>query len=295
MQEPLVSVGISFFNDQHALNDAIASVFNQSYANWQLILVDDGSTDESPAIARRRADARVVVISDGQNKGLVERLNQLVALAAGTYFARMDADDVMHPERLEQQVHFLNNHPDVDVVDTSMYAMSRDGEVTGERGNVSPAGWTVRSVLFGEMLHHATVMGRTAWFRSHPYDPVYVRAEDMELWCRSVGTSVFARIPRPLYYVREGRINVSNYRRSQVTIRRIIREHGRGVLKIREAHTLLVRSYLKAWLYTIMGWAGLQNVLTSARNRRLTPEAAAEAQNVLSVATKGESVSCGPE
>jgi len=280
MQKTLVTIGISFFNNQDTLGDAITSVINQTFSDWELILIDGGSVDQSLEVARQYSDDRIILISEGCYKGFVECLNQSISLASGKYYARMDADDVMHPERLKQQVEFLDNHPDVDVVDTTMYAMNQMGELTGERRIRPPANWNLRSILFGQVLNHATVMGRIDWFRSYPYDPLYVRAEDMELWCRTVGRSVFARIMRPLYYVREGRINVVNYRKSQKTSRQIFKKYGPGILSSREIHTLVLRSYLKAYLYTIMGWIGMQGVLTKTRNRKLNPEVIEEVQQV---------------
>lgn len=286
MQKTLVTIGISFFNNQDTLGDAIASVINQSFSDWELILIDGGSADQSLAVAQQFHDDRIIIISEGHYKGFVECLNQSVSLAAGKYYARMDADDVMHPARLEQQVRFLDSHPEVDLVDTTMYAMNQVGELTGERSITPPANWTLRSVLSGQVLNHATVMGRIEWFRLHPYDPLYVRAEDMELWCRTVGCSVFARIMHPLYYVREGRINVANYRKSQKTSRRIFRQYGCKALHSREIHALVLKSYLKASIYTVMGWVGMQGMLTNARNRKLAPEILEEAQRMFCVGIK---------
>lgn len=286
MQKPLVTIGISFFNNQDTLDDAITSVINQSFSDWELILIDGGSVDQSLAVAQQYLDDRIVLISEGHYKGFVESLNQSVSLASGKYYARMDADDVMHPERLEQQVHFLDIHPEVDVVDTAMYAMNQAGELTGERSIPPPAKWTLSSILAGQALNHATVMGRIEWFRSHPYDPLYVRAEDMELWCRTVGCSVFARIMHPLYYVREGQVNVVNYCKSQKTSRRIFRQYGPKALPSRKIHMLVLKSYLKAFIYTVMGWVGMQGMLTNTRNTKLGPEVIAEARQMFRVGIK---------
>ena len=281
MQRPLVTVAISFFNNQDTLGDAITSVMNQSFPNWELILIDGGSADRSLEVARQYADDRIRIVAEGRYMSFVESLNQSVSLAAGKYYARMDADDVMHPERLEQQVRFLNENPNVDAVDTAMYVMNQEGKLTGERRVPAPAEWTLRSILSGHVLNHATVMGRVEWFRSHPYDPLYVRAEDMELWCRTVGRSVFARIMRPLYYVREGKVNVANYRKSQETSRRIFKQYGPQSLTPGEIRVLVLKTYLKAWLYTVLGWVGMQDMLTRARSRKLEPGVLGDAQRML--------------
>ena len=104
----LVYVGIPFYNAEKYLDYAIRSVLNQTYTNWKMTLIDDGSTDSSLALARKyTSDTRVKVISDGRNKGLVYRLNELVKLSDCKYFVRMDADDIMHPQRLEKQLRYL--------------------------------------------------------------------------------------------------------------------------------------------------------------------------------------------
>ena len=103
----LVTIGLPFYNDRLTLELAIKSIFAQTYKNWELILVDDGSTDGSLNIAKKITDKRVRIISDEKNKGLIFRLNQIASLAKGKYLARMDADDLMQPTRIEKQVEFL--------------------------------------------------------------------------------------------------------------------------------------------------------------------------------------------
>ncbi len=269
MSKPLVSVSISFWNDESTLADAITSVMNQSFCDWELLLIDDGSTDRSVDVARGFTCERVSLRSDGANKGLVYRLNEAIRRASGKYYARMDADDVMHTDRLLKQVQFLEAHPEVDVVDAGMYVMNRNGEITGIRAETPPDRWTLRDVIAGRTLHHATVLGRVEWFRAHPYDAAYFRAEDIELWCRTVEESRFARLIEPLYFVREGKINVNSYRNAQVTVRLIVREFGGRRLTWFERQRLYIRSFAKSATYTIAGWSGMQELLTQSRNRTL--------------------------
>src|SRR3990172_8588478 len=94
---PLLTIGISFYNAERTLGDAIRSVFAQNICEWELILIDDGSKDRSLNIAKAIVDPRVRVISDGKRMTLAPRLNQIAALAKAPLLARMDADDFMHP------------------------------------------------------------------------------------------------------------------------------------------------------------------------------------------------------
>jgi glycosyltransferase involved in cell wall biosynthesis len=171
-----VTIGIPFRNARRSLATAVRSVFAQTHHDWELLLIDDGSTDGSIEAVRRLADPRVRLLADGGHRGLCARLNQIAAMARGTYLARMDADDVMHPERVERQLALLQTDPSVDLVDTATFTMDDHLTPRGVRGD-RPLDCRPESVLRDGLLIHPTVMGRAEWFRRHPYDPVFVRAE----------------------------------------------------------------------------------------------------------------------
>jgi len=115
MSNALVTIGLPFYNAENTLPLAIKSTLAQTFSSWRLLLVDDGSTDRSLAIAKEFAehDFRIEVLTDGKNRGLIYRLNQLIDLADTKYIARMDADDIMLPERLAKQFHFLEKNRDI--------------------------------------------------------------------------------------------------------------------------------------------------------------------------------------
>ena len=123
---PLVTVGLPMYNPGRFLDLAVRSVFAQTYDNWELIILDDGSTDGSLELARRIRDPRVNVFSDGKNRGLPYRLNQILDLASGQFIARMDADDLMHPERIERQGKHLLAYPEADAVTTGAILIDRE-------------------------------------------------------------------------------------------------------------------------------------------------------------------------
>ena len=128
--QPLVSIGMPVFNCEKTLNIAVQSILNQTYSNWELILIDDGSEDKTLEIANSFQDSRIKVIADGRNQQLPIRLNQAIALSRGKYFARMDGDDVSYPERLQRQVEYLEQHPEIDLLGTGSINF-RDGKATG--------------------------------------------------------------------------------------------------------------------------------------------------------------------
>lgn len=276
-----VTIGIPFFNAGPMLADAVRSVFAQTYDDWELILMDDGSTDSSRAIAEAIADPRVRCISDGVNRGLVHRLNQIAMLAQGHYLARMDADDLMHPRRLERQVQFLQANPHVAAVDTATYTVNHDLTPLGIRGDCMLE-TAPRAVLENGLFIHPTVMGQTNWFRAHPYSPAYIRSQDRELWCRTCTSSQFARLGEPLFFYREGLGgNLGNYLGSERAVREILRMYGPPLVGGRRTQWLVARSRLKSILYYVVTKIGLQGRLIRRRNRPLNAEERHRARGIL--------------
>ena len=278
---PLVTVGIPFFNNAATLADAVRSVFAQTLADWELILADDGSADGSLAVARSVSDPRVCVLSDGVNRGLVYRLNQISNAARGKYVARMDADDLADPRRLRLQVERLERTPDVDVVDAALYSVDDALRPTGKRG-LTPLRCDLPSVLRSGMLLHATILGRVEWFLRNPYLPGYGRAEDYELWARTCAASRFARVAEPLYFYRESYgVSVRNYLGSSRGERKVLRQYGPAALGRAGTWRLMARSYAKGAAYVLLGAAGLQHVLARRRSEALTEEEARRAEEVI--------------
>jgi glycosyltransferase involved in cell wall biosynthesis len=265
-----VSIGIPFFNARRTLADAVRSVLVQTLTDWELLLVDDGSTDGSLQLAQRIRDPRVRLISDGVNKGLCARLNQIAALARAPYLARMDADDLMHPERLQRQLQFLQANRHVDLLDGAVYTIDEHNRPLGLRGN-RPLNRNPAAVLRYGMLVHPTVMGRAQWFRENPYDPAYLRAEDRELWNRVCGHTEVARLPEPLLFYRESPCgNLGNYLKTCQTMRKILRIYGPAVVGPWRTKLLLAGWHLRALSYRVCTRLGLQGRLIGRRNRPLT-------------------------
>ena len=199
---PLVSVGIPFRNASRTLGDAIVSVLRQTHDNLELILVDDGSTDNSIEVAKTFKDSRIRIESDGTHLNLSSRLNQIIAMSRGKYIARMDADDLCSHTRIERQVAYLEERADVDVVGTGMCYLDAGGHPVGVYSPPSDHGAICARLPRGVGLAHATVVGRKAWFEKNRYDSTVMRAEDIELWIRSYASSTFANVPDPLYFYR---------------------------------------------------------------------------------------------
>lgn len=213
--QPLVSIGLSVYNAGEALRPALRSILNQTYSNWELLLIDDGSTDETSSVISAIKDPRIRYFSDGINKGLPARLNQAVNLAEGKYFARMDADDISYPERLARQVEFLEKNLDVDLVGTGMAVFRGKGELLGLRAAPKTHDEICARTDSGFCLFHPTWMGKREWFLSNSYAPQAVLCEDQDLLLRTHQTSQFANLPEPLLGYREERLSLSKLLRTR--------------------------------------------------------------------------------
>jgi glycosyltransferase involved in cell wall biosynthesis len=208
---PKVSIGIAFKNPRQYFLLALKSVFAQTFTDWELILIDDGSTDDSLSLAKSLDDPRVRVYTDGESRGLNIRLNQLISLARAPYFFRMDADDIMHSERLEKQYKALLENDENTVIGTSAYSINQDSQIVGLRQapEHQELGFAARYSFI-----HPTVAASTDWFRHNLYSTnlLYHRCQDAELWCRTTASTKFINLPEPLLYYREnGVFSFSNY------------------------------------------------------------------------------------
>ena len=208
----LISIGIPFYNAQQYLGYAIESVLSQTYEKWELVLVDDGSSDNSLAIANMYAEnnSRIRVISDGRNKKLPYRLNQLIEESTGDLIARMDADDIMHPERLEKQLSFLETNKRYDLVSTGLVSIDNNNTIKGYR-RVESLYDDFSMLKTSYPIVHPSVMARRSWFERNKYSEKYPRAEDFELWTRAISNNDFKMAVLPdllLYYREEGNLSV---------------------------------------------------------------------------------------
>jgi glycosyltransferase involved in cell wall biosynthesis len=191
-----VTVGMPVYNGGATLPLALASLMRQTYTDWELLVVDDGSTDSSLHIARKAStlDARIHVVGDGRRRGLAARLNQLIAMARGSVFVRMDADDIAYPDRLHRQVKFLAERPETDVVGSSMLVFDAPSKPFGKRHAPATHREICRRPGGGFPLFHPTWAGTTAWFRRYRYDDRISRGEEQELLYRAYRDSEFANI-----------------------------------------------------------------------------------------------------
>jgi hypothetical protein len=202
MTEPAISVIMSAYNAEEFIGAAIESVLSQTFRDFEFLIVNDGSKDATKQIVERYAarDSRIRLI-DRENRGLIFSLNQLIQEARGELLARMDADDVSHPERLARQAAFMAAGPACGVVGSWAHRMGGDSAVWPGyvyKYPITPA--EVRAAIgYACVMMHPTVMYRRDTVRSvGGYHPGFHYAEDFDLWLRMVDFTELHNIPEPL-------------------------------------------------------------------------------------------------
>lgn len=221
-----VSVILPVYNSRDYIQDAVESILQQTLKELELIVIDDASTDGTQAIIRQFDDSRIVFIQKEKNTGYTQSLNRGLGIAKGEYIARMDADDISLPGRLERQVAFLNANPD-------MIFCGTDFEIMGTPRKVLKGFFTHEQIITAMLLYtpviHPTVMFRGDFIRKNNirYDPSFEPSEDFELWVRLAGQGKIAIIPEVLLKYRHhseqvsskaDELQQSNLRRSRIRL-----------------------------------------------------------------------------
>ena len=200
---PRVSVVMAVYDGEPFLRAALDSVLAQTFRDFELIVVDDGSTDGSAAIVRAIADPRVRLLSNERNLGLAPSLNRGVNDARGEFVARLDADDVAMPDRLARQVAFLDANPDVGMTGSWYVELADDGSETPRELPVDH--WDLRwhLCLYSPFVHSA-VTWRRALVRDRigAYDERLAYSMDYDLWRRMASVFRVANVPAHLVRVR---------------------------------------------------------------------------------------------
>ncbi len=210
---PKLTVLMSVYNGEDYLREAIDSILDQTLADFEFLIIDDCSTDSSLKIISSYSDPRIRFVPNEQNLGLTKSLNKGLALAKGEYIARMDADDVSLPTRLEKQAAFLDSHPDFSFVAGLYETIDENGNVTNTSAGWQPSAEQLYvDLLFGNCFPHAVVTFRTDTARLiNGYDEQFKRAQDMDMWFRLSRNSAAHLFPEVLLKYRNTKGNISNF------------------------------------------------------------------------------------
>lgn len=225
---PEISVVMPVYNASQYLAEAIESIVSQTFTDWELIIIDDGSTDDSKLIIKRYAqsDKRIRYYKNEQNMGVIRTLNKGINLSTGKYIARMDADDISLPTRFDTQYRFLENNADVAMCGTYALLIDEKGNETGRITYLESDEYLRINLLFSPSFIHPSMMIRTDVLKKNLYDESYKHAEDYELWCRIASNHKVANLPSFLLKYRWHTTNVSvvNNFFQEDTKKRIMRE-----------------------------------------------------------------------
>ncbi len=216
MTSPAISVAMSVYNGERFLAEAIESVLAQSFTDFEFLILDDGSQDGSGAIIRDYAarDHRIRPIFR-ENRGLIASLNQLLEEARAPIIARMDADDICHPERLERQIAFLDSNPDFGVIGTRCENIDENGEAYRCNNPDPPDTFEgfLAAIDSGDLLmSHPAAMFRRDLVRSiGGYNAAFRHCEDLDLWLRLASITKLASLPERLFLYRYSPNQISSH------------------------------------------------------------------------------------
>lgn len=231
VSSPLVSVLLPVYNCAPFLGEAINSVLAQTFGDFELLIIDDGSTDNSANIIRSYVDERIRLISNDRNLGLIASLNKGIDLARGSFIARMDGDDRMHPERLAKQVKAMLADPGIAVLATYVEFINTDGEVFGNWDTDRKASTeeAIAAMLpRTNCIAHPSVMIRRCALGAKRYAADQDGAEDWDLWMRMCSRHLrIAKLPEVLlqYRIHTGSVMAGSKRQRSLERRLLTTRH----------------------------------------------------------------------
>jgi glycosyltransferase involved in cell wall biosynthesis len=254
---PKVSIVIPAYNAMTYLPDTLTSVFQQTFSNFEVLLVDDGSTDSIQTwVTQTVHDPRVKLISQ-TNQGLSSARNTGITHSQSEYIAFLDADDLWHPTKLEQQVAWLDAHPDIGLIYNWTALIDSTGNPTGR-----VLGNPIEGNVFVEMLQRNIIDCPSVLVRRQCFDQVGLfdcklrSVEDWDMWIRIAAVYPFAVTPLPLVYYRQHPSNMSkNWRVMEQSFQQVITKAFASVSP--ELQVLKPKSLGSA--YSVLAWKALQS------------------------------------
>lgn len=218
---PKISVVMPVYNGEKFLRETMDSIFNQTFGDFEFIIINDASKDSTEEIIKSYEDDRIVYLKNEQNLGVAGSLNRGLETAKGEYIARIDADDIALPSRFEKQADFMDNHPDVGVCGSTVRIFEEDG---AERNFVySETDKSIRvDMLFNSAFAHPSVMIRRALLEKYGifYNLEYEKAEDYRMWYDILKVSKGHNLQEPLlrYRHHQNQVTKTNVKEQTVAV-----------------------------------------------------------------------------
>lgn len=218
MNRPKVSIVMGIYNCESTVKESINSIINQTYDDWELIMCDDCSRDNTYKVAKKYAERypdKIKLLKNENNMTLAPTLNKCMEYVTGEYIARQDGDDISDKNRIEKQVEFLEKNNDMSIVGTNMVSFDENGyHGVHSLGKILDRDYYLKR---GVIFFHATILIRTEVMKKlNGYSTKWyaVQAEDYELWSRFIKEGFKGyNLQENLYYVRE---NVDTYKRKNI-------------------------------------------------------------------------------
>lgn len=215
MNQPLVSVLIPCYNVERYVEESVLSILNQTYSNLEIIAINDCSSDGTGEILQKLAirDPRIKVVTNEANLKLIKTLNKGISLCSGEYIARMDADDISLPTRIEKEVRFLEENKDYDIVSTQFYAFRSESPDKKDLNHSPLHDDELRAyMLFRSGICHPAVMIRKRVFTELglKFQSEYLHVEDYALWSEALYKTKLANLSEPLLLYRVHKAQISS-------------------------------------------------------------------------------------
>ena len=213
MSAPAISIVLPAYNCSPYIAETINSLLSQTFTDFQLIIINDGSTDDTEHIIQLYHDPRITYLKNESNKGLVFTLNRGIQASEGNYIARMDADDIALPQRLQLQKQWLDEHPHTAAISCTIRFIDGNGN---ERGvwladKASCSYTDIKKMLPWEnCIAHPTIMIRKEVVEAYLYDAIQLHCEDYDLWLRMLADGlVIEKLPQPLLLYRNHEASIT--------------------------------------------------------------------------------------
>jgi len=205
LKEPLISVIMPVKNAGDFVGAAVESIIDQTYKSWEMIVVDDGSTDETGKILQKfaRKDKRITVITNKKSKGIGASLNLALTKAKGKYIARMDGDDISLPNRLATQVAFLQKHPKIVAVGGQAEMIDGEGEIFAYKHFPTDSTKLREMIMWMVPIQHPIMMARGEAYKQCRYDETFKTAEDVEMFMQLLKFGELGNVPKVVYQYRK--------------------------------------------------------------------------------------------
>ena len=228
MKSSKISVIMAVYNGMPYVRQAVKSIIEQSYKNFEFIIVDDASTDETSNFLKSLKDKRIKIINNSKNIGLAASLNEALKVASGQYIARMDADDISSSKRLETQLRYMEGHPQIALCGCWVDLINKDGKVIGEKKYPLKDQDIKNALKWYQPVVHPTFMAKNNFYKEmRGYNKLFDYAEDYELLVRAMKKYKFANISKKLLLWR-----LADERRSRKSMNKVNKADFRVKLEI---------------------------------------------------------------